>query len=47
MKNNRKLGHQLNAKITTALEYGVWAMDFLKAGKACGKPFCMSISFKT
>ena len=26
--------------------YGAWALDFLKAAKASGKPFCMSISFK-
>lgn len=26
--------------------YGAWAQDFLKAAKASGKPFCMSISFK-
>ena len=26
--------------------YGAWAVDFLKAAKASGKPFCMSISFK-
>ncbi|MSU49401.1 MAG: acetylglucosamine-6-sulfatase [Opitutus sp.] len=26
--------------------YGAWALDFLKAAKQSGKPFCMSISFK-
>ena len=26
--------------------YGAWGLDFLKAAKASGKPFCMSISFK-
>ena len=26
--------------------YAAWALDFLKAAKASGKPFCMSISFK-
>lgn len=26
--------------------YGAWAQDFLKAAKASGKPFCMSVSFK-
>jgi arylsulfatase A-like enzyme len=26
--------------------YGAWGQDFLKAAKASGKPFCMSISFK-
>jgi len=26
--------------------YGAWAEDSLKAAKASGKPFCMSISFK-
>lgn len=26
--------------------YGAWALDFFKAAKASGKPFCMSISFK-
>ena len=26
--------------------YGAWAVDFLKAAKASGKPFCLSISFK-
>ncbi len=26
--------------------YGAWGQDFLKAAKASGKPFCLSISFK-
>ena len=26
--------------------YGAWGNDFIKAAKASGKPFCMSISFK-
>ncbi len=26
--------------------YGAWAVDFLKAAKRSGKPFCLSISFK-
>jgi arylsulfatase A-like enzyme len=26
--------------------YGAWALDFLKAAKQSGKPFCMSVSFK-
>ena len=26
--------------------YGAWAVDFLKAAKASGKPFCLSVSFK-
>ncbi|MBI1249399.1 sulfatase-like hydrolase/transferase [bacterium] len=45
-KKNKGIAQYADKYPHCSRAYGAWGADFLKAAKASGKPFCMSISFK-